>query len=317
MSPQDTNPPSPARRRRFAAKYHYRGKGVGFAIAAAFFLIGGIVQLVSPDPENDMPSGIPFTLALGLAAVAIYFLRGQGVDPRPAQRREALAQQRAAQAEAEFSSAKEALRTAVGGGAALVAYRNLNAVAKRWYPADADERVRAASHEIGFDFARITSDPLGMLQPLSKGPALEFFADWVVLGGEAHDVEASTRGQVYVDGSIQIISRSDKKGRPYTEKRDLRTAEVQINSANWSMRVPIKPDDANEARRLVDLLAIHAEKHRPRAVSHEDIRAMVDSILANTGQPPAEKLTQLSNLRYNRLLTDEEFERAKAKILGF
>jgi hypothetical protein len=42
----------------------------------------------------------------------------------------------------------------------------------------------------------------------------------------------------------------------------------------------------------------------------------VDAILENTGQPPAEKLTQLSNLRYDRLLSDDEFQRAKNKILG-
>jgi hypothetical protein len=38
--------------------------------------------------------------------------------------------------------------------------------------------------------------------------------------------------------------------------------------------------------------------------------------MSNSGQPAAEKLKQLSDLRFQRLLSDSEFEAAKAKILG-
>jgi hypothetical protein len=43
---------------------------------------------------------------------------------------------------------------------------------------------------------------------------------------------------------------------------------------------------------------------------------MIETILSNSGQPPAEKLKQLSDLRFQRLLSDSEFDAAKARILG-
>ena len=43
---------------------------------------------------------------------------------------------------------------------------------------------------------------------------------------------------------------------------------------------------------------------------------MMETILNSSGQPPAEKLKQLSDLRFQRLLSDSEFEAAKARILG-
>lgn len=39
-------------------------------------------------------------------------------------------------------------------------------------------------------------------------------------------------------------------------------------------------------------------------VNPADAKATMEAVLANTGQPPAEKLKQISNLRYDRLLSD-------------
>jgi hypothetical protein len=67
---------------------------------------------------------------------------------------------------------------------------------------------------------------------------------------------------------------------------------------------------------MIAQLAARVEELKPRAATAADISTMIDVILNNSGQPAAEKLKQLSNLRYERLLTDAEFEAAKTRILG-
>ena len=42
----------------------------------------------------------------------------------------------------------------------------------------------------------------------------------------------------------------------------------------------------------------------------------VETILNATGKSQAERIQELSNLRYQRLISDEEFQAAKTKILG-
>lgn len=214
-----------------------------------------------------------------------------------------------------MGQAISALAHARGGGARVVAYRNLEATAHRFHPQDAPAHVNAALASIGFDRRVLDSPRYGMV-PARKGGVVEVFRDWIIYGQEAHDVDATTRGHVYVDGSIQVSSAVNQKNRVVSTTHDLRTAELQLTSSTWAMGVPIHPDHANEARRLIDRLAIHVEDLKPKGVTAADIKAMVDTILNNTGQPPAERLTQLSNLRFSRLLTDQEFEAAKAKILG-
>ena len=91
---------------------------------------------------------------------------------------------------------------------------------------------------------------------------------------------------------------------------------MQFTSESWALSAPIAPDDANEARRFIDHLMTHVESLSSRHATVADMREMIDTILEANGQPPAEKLQQLSNLRYERLISDEEFERAKTRILG-
>jgi hypothetical protein len=148
---------------------------------------------------------------------------------------------------------------------------------------------------------------------------VEVFRDWIIYGEEAHDVDATTRGDVYVDGSVQMtptLVSNGKESKVENTRVDTRTAQVQFVAESWAMGVPIDPDQANAARLVVAQLAVHVESLKPHGLTFQDIRTLVDAILNNTGQPPAEKLQQLSNLRYQRLLSDDEFEQAKSKILG-
>lgn len=218
-----------------------------------------------------------------------------------------------------MEQATAALAAVSVGGAAVVAYRNLWETAKRWHAADAPAAAAAAVQSTGIDATGLAAAPLGTVNALAGG-RVEFFQEWVIFGQKAFDVDASTRGQVFVDGSIQVTSATvlDKKGRSQivNTEHDMRTAQLQLSGTGWSVGIPILPTQANEARRLVDQLLSHVETLKPKQATAADIRTMVEMILANTGQPVAEKLQQLSHLRFERLLSDDEFESAKTRILG-
>ena len=111
-----------------------------------------------------------------------------------------------------------------------------------------------------------------------------------------------------VDGSIQF----DKKNNAV----DTRTATLQLATQEWSHAFKILPDEADEARRILNHLLALVEEMKPKGVTSADIKDLTEKLLASSGKSPAEKLEELSNLRYQRLLSDQEFESAKSKILG-
>jgi hypothetical protein len=55
---------------------------------------------------------------------------------------------------------------------------------------------------------------------------------------------------------------------------------------------------------------------KPKVLTAVDMKKAMEDLLDSSAKSPAEKLEELSNLRYQRLLTDQEFEAAKTKILG-
>lgn len=82
------------------------------------------------------------------------------------------------------------------------------------------------------------------------------------------------------------------------------------------LSTPIHPDHVNHARAILARLAAQVESLAEAPVTRSDIREILESLVNNDGQPAAQKIRQLNNLRYERLLTDEEFKRVKDKILG-
>jgi hypothetical protein len=137
---------------------------------------------------------------------------------------------------------------------------------------------------------------------------IEVFQGWIINGQSAYDIDVSTRGEVFVDGSVQLDAEN--------EQRDFRTAELQFVSNNWSLSSGINPELANDARRLISQLSIITDALKPTSVTTSDISSLVQSILTNTGQSSAERISQLNDLRYQQLLSDDEFEAAKIKVLG-
>jgi len=307
----------PQTRRRFAAKYHHREWG----LALGFI---GLLSLISAFGSDAGGVFGHVVVGLILLAASVYLLRGQGVDPKIAQRKAAKEAEIAQRKVAQMSQATVALQNAVHAeqrGAAAVAYRNLEATAKREYPegAQAKARVAEALASIGVDVKSFESPRIGVILSLQGPSQVEVFRDWIIHGQEAHDVDATTRGDVYIDGSVQMRSAvvpNGKGSQVQNTQVDTRTAQVQFVSSSWAMGVPIHPDQANAARLVVAQLGVHVESLKPQGLTAQDMKGLVDAILNNTGQPPAEKLQQLSNLRYQRLLSDEEFEQAKSKILG-
>ena len=87
--------------------------------------------------------------------------------------------------------------------------------------------------------------------------------------------------------------------------------------------MPIRPDDATDARFVADRLNAITRSLRPKAATSADIKALgadiaalVEKLVTASGPSPAEKISQLSDLRCGRLISDDEYEAAKVRILG-
>jgi hypothetical protein len=235
----------------------------------------------------------------------IYLLRGQGLSPKSIER----SKKKADKLQSKIDSATRDLETAQGGKA-VVAYRNLDEVLKSTKLPDYQNTLEKILKDIKFDKSKLNSDRIGII----SGPGIinrnqvEVFKDWIIYGQSAFDIEPSTRGEVHVEGNVQL----DQKGK----KHDMRTASIQFVSSSWSKTFPINLNDVTDARRIVAQLSVVTDSLKPAGVTSADIAKMIETILSNSGQPPAEKLKQLSDLRFQRLLSDSEFEAAKARILG-
>jgi hypothetical protein len=199
------------------------------------------------------------------------------------------------------------------GAKAFIAYEKLEALVNK-KGASGSSSLSALLDSINFDKSRIDSRYLGALvNPAasifsSAGRQIRIYQEWVIAGDLGYDFDVSTRGNVTVDGSIQF----DKKNN----KVDTRTATLQLATQEWSHAFRILPDEADEARRILNHLLALVEEMKPKGVTSADIKDLTEKLLASSGKSPAEKLEELSNLRYQRLLSDQEFESAKSKILG-
>jgi hypothetical protein len=286
-----TNTGGSGKPRKFAAKYQYKWQGWV-----------AIVLGVSALGSAEIFTGI---IGILLIVGGVYLLRGQGTSPAQEAKRKAKADKLQSQIEhatSRLASAK--------GGAAVVAYRRLESLIKNTKTADAQARFDAILAAIKFDPTSIESKFIGSIPRAGswKIVNVEIYKDWIISLDESFDVDISTRAEVHVDGSITYDAKNNKI--------DNRTATIQFVSTDWSTSFGISPDRADDARRMASQLMAVIEELKPKGVTTADISELLKSILNASGQPAAQKLQQLSDLRYQRLLTDEEFEAAKAKVLG-
>jgi hypothetical protein len=277
--------------RPFASKYKYKWQGWTAVAFGVIWVSSGEIALT--------------ILGVLLLAAGIFFLRGTEMSPKAIER----SQKKADKLKSKIDEAKSSLASA-SGGKAVVAYRNLESLLKSTKAPDWSQQLDQILTEINFNRSSIQSDHIGTISGpgmLNRVP-IEVYKNWIIVGQISYDVDVSTRGEVNVEGNVQI----DSKGK----KHDMRTASVNFVSTDWSHTFPFNLDQVTEARRIVAQLGAVTDAMKPKGVSSADIAMMIETIMNNSGQPPAEKLKQLSDLRFQRLLSDAEFDAAKARILG-
>lgn len=201
------------------------------------------------------------------------------------------------------------------GARAVVTANELKDLLRKLKTPNLDQKMDELLTSISFDKSRITSRHIGDLMNVGAGlwatgakAQISVYKDWVIAGNVGYDFDISTRGEVTLDGSISY----DKNNKPV----DNRVATLQLATKDWSHSFKISPNEVPDARRIVNQLLAIIEDLKPKAISIADIESVMGKLVSETGKSPAEKLEELSNLRYQRLLTDSEFEQAKSRILG-
>ena len=263
--------------------------------------------------------GVLTGITTGMLDLTVFYLVALGIgsylvaSPKPQEYFEKRSQDKAAAAESAIQSALRDLENATGVEA-FIAYENLERLVDKAgpsYPKQLSELLAS----INFDHSRVESKYLGSLVNLNAGMfghperrTIRIYQQWVVAGDMGYDFDVSTRGSVTVDGSIQLDKNNNKV--------DMRTATMQLATQDWSHAFKILPDEADEARRILNQLAALVEEMKPKVLTAVDMKKAMEELLDSSAKSPAEKLEELSNLRYQRLLTDQEFEAAKTKILG-
>jgi hypothetical protein len=296
---------------RFQPNTTLKKVGLGLVVLSA---IGGIVTSISVIAESGFTStaiGQLFAVLIG-----ILFYGGIGafliLSPLPQAILDKRRKNKSDQAERDIADALKRLEKTSGVRAAM-AYENLERIVYKTQK-DSVQRLSELLKSIEFDKSLVESKFIGSVANMA-GPmfgsadkkSIRIYKDWVIAGQIGFDFDISTRGQVNVDGSITY----DKKNN----RVDNRTATLQLATQDWSYAFKIHPDHADEARRIVNQLLAIVEEMKPKGVTATDIQEAMSKLVSSGGKSPAEKLEELSNLRYQRLLTDQEFETAKAKIL--
>jgi hypothetical protein len=291
---------------KFKPKNATQKWGFGIILFSLFGVFTGIFAAIGAQDLTMLAMSVFYA---GVAAAGFYLL----LNEKPSLYFAQLQQKKDAETERRIQAALAALRDATGVRAVL-ALEELEALVRKANKQDFGPRMQALLSGIGFDHARVESKLLGTISnraamfSFGNGRLIRIYKDWVIAGSVGYDFDISTRGQVSVDGSIQI--------GPKNQRVDNRTATLHLATQEWSAAFSILPDEADEARRILMQLNAIVEQMKPQALSAADLHSAMDRLMSNSGKSPAEKLEELSNLRYQRLLSDQEFEAAKSKILG-
>ena len=283
---------------KYKPKYASQKWGWGLAILGLLGVLAGI-------GAGLMQLTLFYSVVLG---IGLYLI----TSTKPQQRHEKRNQDKAAEAESEIQSTLKELENATGVEAFLV-HEHLESLvdeAGPSYPKTVSELLAS----INFDESRVESNYFGSLVNVGSGTpsgagreTIRIYQQWVVSGEMGYDFDVSTRGSVNVDGSIQFDKNNNEV--------DMRTATLQLATKDWSKAYKILPEEADEARRIVNQLAAIVEEMKPKVLTSVEMKEAMKELLESSAKSPAEKLEELSNLRYQRLLTDQEFQAAKTKIL--
>ncbi len=202
-------------------------------------------------------------------------------------------------------------------GEARVAWTAAYAQIDQAFGPDGPSEWKYALSTIEFDHSVVTSPLIGSVP--AYGGTFQVYEDFVIFDGQALDNTRHSTLGVFQGGQKQvtIVNVTDKKGRvrPVEQVHDLRTAAIQVSGPTGTIRADFHPDLVGQAQQIAAQFNARIQALAPPAVTSADLQAMVDAILNASGPSAAEKLKQLDRLRYDRLLSDEEWNRAKARIL--
>lgn len=142
--------------------------------------------------------------------------------------------------------------------------------------------------EVGISRESVLSGSLSGNVRLRHFIFTDVFPGFVVTGGRVFTIDSATRVHLHHSSALEII------GTDWTAKY------YESNAASVGER-----------------LKAHIETlSSPQKNSKKDIRRLIDSVLESSRQSTAQKLKELSDLRYSRLLSDLEFQEAKRRLLG-
>ena len=284
--------------------------GFGIFLFSIFGVLTGLVSLTGGlgiDVGSSLAIAILYALIAGLG---LYIWRSKVPSEYFAKK----TVQKQERDEAAIDSALHRLE-GLSGARAVVAYESLETLVRKRYKAEADKKLNELLDSVEFDRSRVESQFIGSVTNAGAGlfvsgtnGQIRIFKDWVIAGQNGYDFDISTRGEVNVDGSFSYDKNNNKV--------DNRTASLLLATQDWSHSFKILPDQADEARRILNQLNAVVEQMKPKAVSAAEMAEAMEQLMNASGKSPAEKLEELSNLRYQRLLSDKEFEQAKTRILG-
>lgn len=148
-----------------------------------------------------------------------------------------------------------------------------------------------------------------------KGDPNQIYEDRAIQNGSAHAFDEHTTAQVYLDGQIQVTNTAYLL-HVEKERTDLRQADFQIGGHNWSMKVPISPNDVPSARVLAERVN-RMVKANPlkRAV----VASPTPSAAATSSPVKPDMLAQLERLgalREAGTLSEEEFQALKTRLIS-
>jgi hypothetical protein len=206
-------------------------------------------------------------------------------------------------------------------GDCLVAWRSAQGWADSAFGPDGAGRLEAALEAMGFDRALAQSTSITSIPTLETGQRVPFeiYNDFIIYGTQAWDSTKQSRLEVFLDGQIQVTMVNvvkNGKVKAVKQTHDMRTADIQYVSDTGSVRVRFNPDLGNDVRRLAAQYNAYVETLRPEVATSSDILRMVEAIANSSNQSAGDRIQELDKLRYQRLLTDEEFKQASARILG-
>ena len=289
-----------------AIQFRPKSKTQKWGLGIFLFCGVGALTLFFSGEEDNLSAAIVYLL---LSGIGFYLWTARG----PSAYFEKRSSDKKASADRSIQVALEKLQEK-SGVKAVLAYEALEAMVRKTYKGEAGKKLAELLDSVEFDRSRIESKFIGSVPNIGVGMfasgdagQVRVYKDWVIAGKAGYDFDVSTRGDVTVDGSIQYGANN--------QKIDNRKASLHLATQDWSHSFTIHPDKADEARRILNQLTAIVEQMKPQAVSAADVSEAMERLMSSSGKSPAEKLEELSNLRYQRLLSDQEFERAKAKIL--